>query len=187
MSGYLAEYGYPIVALWALLEGETVLLLAGFAAQQGTLDLRIILAIGCIGAFIGDQFWFHMARRYGAAWLERRPHLTAKAATAKRLLDRHATLFIFSFRFLYGMRNLGAMVIGLSNVPAWRFAWLNFVAAVVWATAVIMSGYLFGAAAMALLDALAGFEKIALAALLVIGIAVIASLLLRRWLLRRLT
>src|SRR5262249_36149580 len=111
----------------------------------------------------------------------------ARAATAKRLLERHSTLFIFSFRFIYGMRNLGAMVIGLSNVSSVRFAWLNFLAAALWSFVVIMAGYLFGEAAMALLDELAGFEKIALAAVAVVAVAIVASIVLRRWLLRRLS
>lgn len=186
VSEYIAQYGYLFVGLWALLEGETVLLLAGFAVQQGQLDLWLTLAIGAVGAFAGDQFWFHMARRHGRAWLRRRPHLIARAAAAQQLLERHATLFILSFRFIYGMRNLGAMVIGLSNVGAARFAILNAIAALLWAVAVIMSGYLFGAAAVTLLEDVAGIEQIIIAIIVVIAAAIAASWLLRRWLMHRL-
>ena len=186
MSEYIAQYGYLFVGLWALLEGETVLLLAGFAVQQGQLDLWLTLAIGAVGAFAGDQFWFHMARRHGRVWLRRRPHLIARAAAAQQLLERHATLFILSFRFIYGMRNLGAMVIGLSNVGAARFAILNAIAALLWAVAVIMSGYLFGAAAVTLLQDVAGIEQIIIAVIVVIAAAIAASWLLRRWLMHRL-
>ena len=186
VSEYIAQYGYLFVGLWALLEGETVLLLAGFAVQQGQLDLWLTLTIGAVGAFAGDQFWFHMARRHGRAWLRRRPHLIARAAAAQQLLERHATLFILSFRFIYGMRNLGAMVIGLSNVGAARFAILNAIAALLWAVAVIMSGYLFGRAAVTLLEDVAGIEKIIIAVIVVIAAAIAASWLLRRWLMHRL-
>jgi membrane protein DedA with SNARE-associated domain len=186
VSEYIAQYGYAFVGLWALLEGETVLLLAGFAVQQGQLNLWLILLIGTIGAFIGDQFWFHMARRHGRAWLHRRPHFVQRAETATRLLERHATLFILSFRFIYGMRNLGAMVIGLSGVAIWRFAVLNFIAALVWAVTVIMAGYLFGGAAVALLDDVASIEKLIIAVVAVVAVAIVASWVMRRWLLHRL-
>jgi membrane protein DedA with SNARE-associated domain len=186
VSAYLAQYGYLVVALGAFAEGETILLLAGFAAQQGALDLRIVLILGIIGAFAGDQLWFALARRQGSRWLARRPHLQAKANAAKPLLERHATLFILSFRFIYGLRNLGAVVVGLSDIPTHRFIVLNFIAAVVWAVLVIMAGYFFGEAAMALLDRLASVQKQILVVAGLIAFAVIASLLLRRWLLRRL-
>ncbi len=186
MSEYLAQYGYLVVALGAFAEGETILLLSGFAAQQGVFDLRIVLLLGIVGAFAGDQLWFALARRQGTRWLARRPHLLVKVATAKRLLERHATLFILSFRFIYGLRNLGAVVVGLSDVPTRRFVVLNFIAAVIWAVLVIMTGYFFGEAAVALLDRLASFEKQALVVVALIAVAIGASLLLRRWLLRRL-
>jgi membrane protein DedA with SNARE-associated domain len=187
MSAYLAQYGYLVVALGAFFEGETILLLAGFAAQQGALDLGLVLLLGITGAFAGDQLWFSVARRQGSRWFARRPHLLAKANAAKRLLERHATLFILSFRFIYGLRNLGAVAVGLSAVPRRRFVVLNFIAAVVWAVLVIMAGYLFGEAAMALLDRLASVQKQLLVIAGLIAFAVIASLLLRRWLLRRLS
>jgi membrane protein DedA with SNARE-associated domain len=186
VSEYLAEYGYLVVALGAFAEGETILLLSGLAVQQGVLDLRIVLLLGIVGAFAGDQLWFALARHHGSRWLARRPHLLAKAARAKHLLERHATLFILSFRFIWGLRNLGAVVVGLSDVPTWRFVVLNFIAAVLWAVIVIMAGYLFGEAAMALLDRLASVEKEILSVAGLIVFAVVASVLLRRWLLRRL-
>src|SRR6266478_803717 len=106
LAEYLTDYGYLVVAVGAFFEGETILLLAGYAAQQGALDVRIVLPLGFLGAFAGDQLWFHLARHHGGRWLARRPHLATKAANAKRLLERHATLFILSFRFIYGLRNL---------------------------------------------------------------------------------
>jgi membrane protein DedA with SNARE-associated domain len=186
VSAYIAEYGYLVVALGAFIEGETILLLAGFVAQQGALDLRIVLLLGFAGAFAGDQLWFGLARRQGSRWLARRPHLLAKANATKQLLERHATLFILSFRFIYGLRNLGAVAVGLSAVSTRRFLVLNLIAAAIWTVLVVMAGYIFGEAAMTLLDRLASAQKQLLAIAGLIAFAIIASLLLRRWLLRRL-
>jgi membrane protein DedA with SNARE-associated domain len=182
----MALYGYFILFLWALLEGETALLLAGFAVQQGKLNLWLTLVIATIGAFIGDQFWFHMARRHGRAWLLRRPHLMQRAFTAQRLLERHATLFILSFRFIYGMRNLGAVVTGISEIGARRFAILNFIAALIWAVLVIMAGYFFGDVAVAMFENVNGMARLIVAIVFVIAIAVASSWLLQRWLFKRL-
>jgi membrane protein DedA with SNARE-associated domain len=187
LARYLAEYGYLVVVVGAFIEGETILLLAGYAAQQGALDVRLVLLLGFVGAFAGDQLWFHLARRHGSRWLERRPHLVAKATTTKRLLERHATLFILSFRFIYGLRNLGAVAVALSDVSTRRFFLLNAAAAAVWSILVIGAGYLFGEAAAAMLDQLASIQKQVLAVAGLLACAAVASIVLRRWLLRKLS
>ena len=186
VAGYLAEYGYLAILVFAFLEGETAMLLAGYAAQQGLFDVRLVLILGFTGAFAGDQLWFHLARRHGGRWLARRPELVAKATNAKRLLERHATLFILSFRFIYGLRNLGAVAVALSDVPTRRFVVLNAIAAVVWAVLVIGAGYVFGEAAASVLHRLASLEKQLLAVGGLLAFAAIASIVLRRWLLNKL-
>jgi membrane protein DedA with SNARE-associated domain len=185
-AGFLAEYGYLAVVIFAFLEGETAMLLAGYAAQQGFLDLRLVLVLGFIGAFAGDQLWFYLARRHGGQWLARRPELVAKATKAKSLLERHATLFILSFRFIYGLRNLGAVAVALSDVPTRRFVVLNAIAALLWSILVIGAGYIFGEAAASLLDRLASLQKQLLAVGGLLIFAAIASVVLRRWLLNKL-
>ncbi len=185
-ADYLSKYGYFGIAFGAFIEGETILLLAGYAAQQGMFDLRLVLLLGFAGAFAGDQLWFYLARRHGGQWLASRPDLVAKATNAKHLLERHATLFILSFRFIYGLRNLGAVAVALSDVTTRRFVALNAVAALLWSVLVIGAGYVFGEAAASLLDQLASLQKQFLALGGLLALAAIASIVLRRWLLNRL-
>jgi membrane protein DedA with SNARE-associated domain len=186
LADYLAEYGYLAVLIFAFLEGETAMLLAGYAAQQGLLDFRLVLLLGFTGAFAGDQLWFYLARRHGGRWLARRPDLAEKATKAKDLLERHATLFILSFRFIYGLRNLGAVAVALSDVPTRRFVVLNAIAALLWSVLVIGAGYIFGEAAASLLDQLASLQKQLLAVGGLLAFAAVASIVLRRWLLNKL-
>ena len=40
LETFVAQYGYPAVFIGAILEGETVLLIAAVLVQQGQLDLR---------------------------------------------------------------------------------------------------------------------------------------------------
>ncbi len=185
-ADYLSKYGYFGIAFGAFIEGETILLLAGYATQQGMFDLRLVLLLGFVGAFAGDQLWFFLARRHGGQWLARRPDLAAKATNAKRLLERHATLFILSFRFIYGLRNLGAVAVALSDVTTRRFIALNAVAALLWSILVIGAGYVFGEAAASLLDRLASVQKQLLAIGGLLAFAAVASIALRRWLLNKL-
>src|SRR5207245_9961043 len=184
-ADFLPTYGYFGIAIGAFIEGETILLLAGYAAEQGMFDIRLVLLLGFVGAFAGDQLWFYLARRHGGQWLARRPDLAGKAASAKRLLERHATLFILTFRFIYGLRNLGAVAVALSDVTTRRFVVLNAAAALLWAVLVIGAGYIFGEAAAALLDQLASLQKQIIVIVGLIVFAAVTSIVLRRWLLRK--
>ena len=50
----LRSHGYWILALGCLLEGETVLALAGFAAHDGHLRLEAVIAVAAVAGFAGS-------------------------------------------------------------------------------------------------------------------------------------
>ena len=50
---------YGIVFLWTFLEGETVVIFAGFAAAQGLVDPMLLLAAAWLGSFAGDHLIAH--------------------------------------------------------------------------------------------------------------------------------
>ena len=63
---------------------------------------------------------------------------------------------------MYGLRLIGPVVIGMSDVSVRRFAILNMIGALIWAAGVGGSGYVFGQAITWLLTELEFFEKWAL-------------------------
>ena len=101
-------------------------------------------------------------------------------AKALAAVDRHPDGFILSLRFLYGLRTVGPIALGVSNVPAPRFLVLNVVAAAIWAVCFSLLGYLFGQTIESLLGRLHGVETKLAAAL-----AVAAVWLVHRWLAKR--
>ena len=66
-------------------------------------------------------------------------------ASATSMLLQYGTLFVLSFRFLYGIRNVAAAACGLAGMGQLRFAMLNFVAAGVWASSFVAAGWYLGA------------------------------------------
>src|ERR1700686_165178 len=62
---------YAIAFIWTFLEGETVVLFAGFAAAQGLVDPVLLLAVAWLGSFSGDQCYFWLGRRFGVRLLDR--------------------------------------------------------------------------------------------------------------------
>ena len=186
LTDLIEQYGYLVVFVGTFFEGETVLVLGGFAAYQGHLQLPGVMLTAFLGSYAGDQLWFHLARRYGRGWLARRPHLLARVERVRVRLGRHTDFFVLTFRFLYGIRSVGPMALALSGYPPRRFLLLNGIAAAVWAVAVGWAGYLFGHAFELMLGEV---KDIQLKILGAIAAAVIAALIghwvYRRWLNRR--
>ena len=139
----IAENGtwfYLIAFIWTFLEGETVVLFAGFAAAQGLLNPVALLIATWLGSYSGDQGYFWLGRHFGRAILQRFPRWGAGVEAALRFLERYNTGFILSFRFIYGVRNLSSFAMGLSAVHWRRFCALNFLAAGLWAGSFIAVG-----------------------------------------------
>ncbi len=146
---------YAIVFIWTFLEGETVVLFAGFAAAQGLVDPILLFTAAWLGSFSGDQCYFWLGRRFGARLLDRFPRWRHGVDSALHWLERYDTGFILSFRFIYGVRNFSSFALGVSAVRWNRFLRLNFLAAGVWAASFVSVGYFLGHAFRAVLGDLA--------------------------------
>src|SRR5712692_1333265 len=161
---------YGIVFLWTFLEGETVVLFAGFAAAQGLVDPLLLLSAAWLGSFAGDQCYFWLGRQSGVRLLDRFPRWRRGVDAALSWLERYDAGFILSFRFIYGVRNVSSFALGLSAVRWERFLWLNFIAAGLWAASFVAVGYFLGHAFRAVLGDIArSFSLVMLAVFVAIG------------------
>jgi len=148
VAEFWADWGaaaYLLAAVWAFFEGETFVLAASaLGAMTGAVDPWILMFSVWIGSFLGDQTWFTLGRLYGPRVMKRFPKAEAKMASATGLLMQYGTLFVLSFRFLYGIRNVAAAACGLAGMGRLRFAVLNFIAAGVWASSFVAAGWYLG-------------------------------------------
>jgi len=172
LSSLIAQYGYFALFFGCLIEGETLLILAGFAAHQGYLQLHWVMLIAMLGGFSGDQICFWLGRRHGAWVLLRFPRLVPVFERAKVLIARHHELLIVGIRFMYGLRTAGPMAMGMSAVPLWRFMVFNALGAAIWAAGIGGAGYLFGQALTLIFDDLKKVEETLLIILLFSGFIV---------------
>jgi membrane protein DedA with SNARE-associated domain len=181
-SALIQQYGLLAVFVGALLEGETILLLAAASAHFGLLDLHEVIGVAAVGAFIGDNVFFLIGRHLGPHLLERLPWLASAVPRVDRLLEKWRWLAVIAVRFMYGLRMAGPMLIGAGRMPGWEFALANAIGAVLWAVVIATIGYYAGHAVETMLARVADGEKIALALVVVAGIA---ALLVRNALRRR--
>lgn len=171
ISAFVAAYGYWAVLLGTLLEGETVLLTAGYACQRGLLDWRLVYAMAVLGATGGDLCAFLVGRWRGQALIARFPSLARPLPKIQSLLDRFHAPLILAVRFLYGMRIAGPLLFGMGSLSLPRFAFLNFIGALLWAGVILALGYFLGMAVASLLSEFKHIEEYVLIFLLVLGVA----------------
>lgn len=169
INDLIANYGYLAVFFGTLVEGETILLAAGFAAHRGLLDWHLVVVLAFAGGCLGDLLAFLLGRWKGEAIMARFPSIARNAPRVLALLERHHVGLILGVRFLYGLRVAGPVVIGASGVGLARFALLNMLGAALWASAVGGAGYYFGAALAAVLADLKRFEQAVLIGMLAAG------------------
>jgi len=166
----IARYGLLAVFAGTFLEGETVLVLAGFAAHRGYLDLPGVIVAAFLGAFVGDQLWFTIGRRGGRRFLATRPAWQSRVERARPWIARHEQVAIWTFRFVYGIRSVAPFALGMSGTAPLRFALINFASGILWAAAVGGAGYLLGASLERLLGNLRQVEGLVFAAIAAAGV-----------------
>lgn len=138
------QYGYLALFVGTFLEGETILLIAGFLAHTGNLDLTTCILTAFLGSLSGDQTAFYIGRFKGKAFIDKRPNWKDKVERVHKMLERFHEVLILSFRFFYGLRNLTPFILGTTEITGFKFFALNAVGAFVWAVAFGCAGYFFG-------------------------------------------
>ncbi len=165
LQPFIVNWGLSIVYLGAVLEGETVVLIAGILCHQGTLPLGGTVAVAALGAFTGDQIWFRIGRRHGRNALSRFPRLAHHAERVRPWVTKHADWIALGSRFIYGTRSVSPLLLGTEGYSAWRFALLNGFSAVLWASLGVGLGYLLGTGAEQLIGPIEHIEQLLLVAL----------------------
>ena len=163
----VTQYGYIAIVLGTFLEGETILIIAGFLAHRGYLELPYVISAAFIGTLIGDQLYFYIGRIKGKPFIDNRPGWQARTRRVFRLLDKHQTLLILGFRFLYGIRTVTPFVLGSAGIAPLRYLVLNITGALVWAIALGTAGFYFGHALEILVNEIKHYEKWVIAGLLI--------------------
>jgi membrane protein DedA with SNARE-associated domain len=138
------KYGYLIIFIVTLLEGETILIIAGFAAYQGYLDLELAILSAFSGSTLADQIFFHIARKNSRYVLRRYRKFNRYYNVIRRYIDRYGSAVVLMARYMYGIRTALIIMVGISGMNKFKFAILNIIAAAIWAVSFGYAGFFFG-------------------------------------------
>jgi len=145
VAALVSRYGLLAVFGGSLLEGEGILIVAATLSEQGVLDpVRVWLAAST-GAWLGHLFWFTTGRTIrGRRLTLGSAAFRARAATIKRWIEARPVTAIFLLQYLYGLRLVGAVALGLTELSLLRFALYQIVNCLVWAGLIGGIAYLLG-------------------------------------------
>lgn len=183
LEQFIQQYGYLAVFLGTCLEGEAVLLLAGFFAHRGYLYLPLVLLLAFAGSFIGDQFGYVLGRLKGKLILDRNPKWQPRAKWILEQVALRERWLLLAFRFVPGVRLLTPIVLGLAGYPHRRFIVYNLIGAAAWSVIIGLIGYFAGHAASRVFEEVKEHEIEVIIVLL--GIGFLAWSVRRYWLARR--
>jgi len=173
---WLKEYGYIVLFGWSILEGELGLIMAGIMSHTGDMFLPIAIIVGALGGFIGDQIYFYVGR-YNKRYIHSRLRSQRrKFALAHLLLKKYGWPIVFVQRYMYGMRTVIPMAIGVTQYSSRQFAIINFISALFWASLTIIPAYYYGEEILNILKWIKGHWYLAIPIILIVVNLIIISM-----------
>lgn len=129
--------------------GEIACLLGGVLAFESKLSLGVVILVAVAGAVIGDSVGFAVGFRFGDTLLNKIPDRIIKpehVVRTKELILRLGGRAVLVGRFAAALRALVPGFAGVSRMPYRTFLLWNFIGGTLWATSVVVAGYLAGKA-----------------------------------------
>lgn len=169
MLNNLSTYGYIVLFLYSLGGGFVALLGAGVLSFMGKMDLTLSIAIAFAANFIGDSLMFYLSRYHKREMMEYFKKHRRKLAFSHLLLKHNGSWIIVVKKFIYGLKTLVTLAIGLTKYDFWKFSAYNAIGAAIWAVVVGGGSYVFGGALIKAYDLIAAKPYLAPIMLIVIG------------------
>jgi membrane protein DedA with SNARE-associated domain/membrane-associated phospholipid phosphatase len=182
----LGAWTYALVGFFAFAEtgafiglvapGETVMLLGGAVAGQGSIDLYVTIALAWTMACAGDVTSFFLGRRLGREFLlkhgPRFGFSHERLEQVESFFSRHGGKTIFIGRFVGFVRAFAPFIAGSSGMRFRQFIPYSVLGCGIWVSATIVIGYIFSRSIDTAIK-YAGKGAVILGALIVVVVGVV--------------
>ncbi|HEX7104479.1 MAG TPA: DedA family protein [Acidothermaceae bacterium] len=135
------------VFLGFIFPGEIACLLGGVLAFESKLQLWLVIVVAIAGAVIGDTVGYFVGARFGDVLLNKLPERIVKpehVERTKELIRRFGGRAVFIGRFTAALRALVPGFAGVSRMRYRSFLVWNLAGGALWASGVVVAGYLAG-------------------------------------------
>ena len=153
LTDRIGEWGVGLFAfldiLFPLVPSEVILPLAGFLAQQGTMEIGLLIVTSTLGTLAGSLLLYWVGAVMGLdraiPWLSKLP--LVDATDFQRAADwfhRHGRFAIFFGRLIPGVRSLISLPAGAEKMNLWVFTAFTIAGGVIWNSLLIGLGAALG-------------------------------------------
>lgn len=152
----IGTMGYPGIFLLMAMESsvipvpsELVMPPAGYLAQQGQMNIFIVILCGTVGSLVGAYVNYFAARHLGRplllkygkyVWISEQ-----KFARVESFFLKHGEISTFIGRLLPVVRHLISLPAGLAGMNHLKFSLYTLLGAGIWVTVLTYIGYFIGA------------------------------------------
>lgn len=140
----LAAWGYFAIAFFSFGGSLLIVAAAGVFSSLGKIDLGIALGVAALFNFLGDNFFFYLARYQKQSIMPYFKNHKRKLALSHLMFKKYGSFVIFVKKYIYGLKTLVPLSMGLSKYPFWKFAVYNFFASIFFVLTMGLSGYYAG-------------------------------------------
>ena len=165
MEDFIRDWGYIALFLYSFGGGFIGLAIASVLSYSGDLNIYICVLTAAVSNFIGGQFLFFLARKNKNYAKDMMKKYGRKIALAHLLMKKYGSFVIFVQKYIYGIKTLVPLAMGITKYSAIKFSIFNSLATILWACIV---GYLSFTAGEYILSLGDDFKYIGLGIILVI-------------------
>ena len=148
-----ADYGYYVVFIGVLIEnsmflgllvpGAIILMLAGLAAENGTMNIWLVFALAIIATIIGDTISYCIGRLGWTRALER-TGMGNMIEKVREPMENNSTWLILVYHLAGYSRVVGPAAAGLFRIPYRKWAPLDYLGGTIWVVLYTMLGVALG-------------------------------------------
>jgi membrane-associated protein len=129
------------------LPGDSLLFVSGVLAAQGVFDIKILIPLMALTAFLGYCVGYWFGARLGDWLLRRRESFWFRKRyleRARNFYDRHGGKTLLFGRLVPIVRTFIPIVAGMAKMPLRKYLIFNAIGALLWAFALPILGYSLG-------------------------------------------
>ena len=170
----LLVFGEAAIFIGFVLPGETAVLLGGFLANRGHLDVVTLIVVVVVCAVVGDTVGYEVGKHFGPRILDLgifRKH-RGRLDSAQGMLRRRGGPAVFLARWTAFFRAVMPGIAGLSQMRYRTFLFWNALGGIAWGITYSLVGYLAGASYEKVASRLGEGVAVVVAVLVVVGLVV---------------
>lgn len=147
IASFIKEYGVIAVFIGTFLEGESILIISGALVSQSFLNPLYVWIAASLGAWSGHIVWFVIGKFFGKTSVDKianRYNLSNKVNYIYALISSNKIKTVVLLQYLYGVRMIGALTFGISDIKLQWFSIAEIINCSIWAFVIGSIGFILG-------------------------------------------